>query len=65
MDYRNAETWPLCEDIDVQMVDAESCVIRLGDHSVRISYEMASVLINAIDRERRTYECWREGKWLD
>ena len=65
IDYRKVETWPLCNDIDVQMVDAESCLIRLGNHSVRISYEWARILTRAIDTERRKYECWRMGKWQD
>lgn len=49
VDYRTVDTWEIVEKgVDVQPVDEETCVVRIGDSHERITLEDSLNLIIAL-----------------
>lgn len=54
-DYTQAAEWPIEDDIDVQPVDHDTCIIRIGNNHMRLTWKAAANIVNAVCREMEFY----------
>jgi len=47
-DYRTAHEWPIDDDVDIQPIDNHTCLLRVGDKHMRITWKAAALITQAI-----------------
>ena len=63
--YRNAHEFPIETEVDAQVQDRETVLIRIGDKVSRVPWELAMVLRRVIGEEHLFTQRRLEGKFLD